>query len=71
MLIPMEDIFYIDTKHEYANLHTASDAYLTTYSLSELERVLDRKTFFRTHRSFIVNLKKVNQIISSRATALS
>ena len=62
-LIPMEDIFFIDTKHEYANLHTASDSYLTTYSLSELEKVLDRKTFFRTHRSFIVNLKKVNQII--------
>jgi len=69
-LIPMEDIFFIDTKHEYANLHTASDSYLTTYSLSELEKVLDRKTFFRTHRSFIVNLKKVNQIIKLSRNSL-
>lgn len=44
-LIPIEDIFFIDTKHEYANLHTHSDSYLTTYSLSELEKVLDKKTF--------------------------
>jgi len=69
-LIPMEDIFFIDTKHEYANLHTASDSYLTTYSLSDLEKVLDRKTFFRTHRSFIVNLKKVNQIIKLSRNSL-
>ena len=69
-LIPMEDIYFIDTKHEYANLHTASEAYLTTYSLSELERVLDGRNFFRTHRSFIVNLKKVDQIIKLSRNSL-
>jgi DNA-binding response OmpR family regulator len=69
-LVPIEDIYFIDTKHEYANLHTHSDSYLTTYSLSELEKVLDRKTFFRTHRSFIVNLKKVNQIIKLSRNSL-
>ncbi|MGQ9475027.1 MAG: LytR/AlgR family response regulator transcription factor [Actinomycetota bacterium] len=62
-LIPMEDIYYIDTKHEYANIHTFNESYLTTYTLAELEKMLDSRTFFRTHRSFIVNLKKVNQII--------
>ncbi|NPV58540.1 MAG: response regulator [Actinobacteria bacterium] len=62
-LIPMEDIYYIDTKLEYANLHTYNESYLTTYSLTELEKMLDRRSFFRTHRSFIVNLKKVNQIV--------
>ncbi len=69
-LIPMEDIFYIDTKHEYANLHTFSESYPTTYSLAELEKVLDGKVFFRTHRSFIVNLKKVNQIIKLSRNSL-
>ena len=69
-LIPIEDIYFIDTKHEYANLHTYSDSFLTTYSLSELEKVLDMKTFFRTHRSFIVNLKKVNQIIKLSRNSL-
>jgi len=69
-LIPIDDIFFIDTKHEYANLHTYSDSYLTTYSLSELEKVLDKKTFFRTHRSFIVNLKKVNQIVKISRNSL-
>jgi DNA-binding response OmpR family regulator len=69
-LIPMEDIYFIDTKHEYANLHTATASYMTTYSLSELEKVLDRRTFFRTHRSFIVNLKKVNQIIKLSRNSL-
>jgi len=69
-LIPIEDIYFIDTKHEYANLHTSTDSYLTTYSLSELEKFLDRKTFFRTHRSFIVNLKKVNQIVKLSRNSL-
>jgi len=69
-LIPMEDIYYIDTKHEYANLHTYNESYLTTYSLSELEKMLDSKVFFRTHRSFIVNLKRVNQIIKLSRNAL-
>lgn len=69
-LIPMEDIFFIDTKHEYANLHTFSESFLTGYSLSELEKVLDRKTFFRTHRSYIVNLKRVDQIIKLSRNAL-
>lgn len=69
-LIPMEDIYYIDTKHEYANLHTFNESYLTTYSLTELEKMLDRRTFFRTHRSYIVNLKKVNQIIKLSRNAL-
>jgi DNA-binding response OmpR family regulator len=69
-LIPMEEIFFVDTKHEYANLHTFADSYLTTYSLSELEKSLDRKTFFRTHRSFIVNLKKVNQIVKLSRNSL-
>lgn len=69
-LIPMEDIYYIDTKHEYANLHTYNESYLTNYSLAELERMLDGKTFFRTHRSFIVNLRKVNQIVRLSRNAL-
>ncbi len=69
-LIPMEDIYYIDTRHDYANLHTYNESYLTTYSLSELEKMLDRRTFFRTHRSFIVNLKKVNQIVKLSRNAL-
>ncbi len=71
LLIPMEDIYFIDTKYEYANLHTFSDSYLTTYSLVELEKMLDKKVFFRVHRSYIVNLKKVKGIIKlSRNTLL-
>jgi two-component system LytT family response regulator len=69
-LIPMEDIYYIDTKHEYANIHTFDESYLTTYTLAELEKMLDSRNFFRTHRSYIVNLRKVNQIIRLSRNAL-
>lgn len=70
VLVPKEDIYYIDTKYEYANIHTYSDSYLTTYSLTELEKSLDRNMFFRTHRSFIVNLKKVKEIIKISRNSL-
>ncbi|MEJ5187337.1 MAG: response regulator [Candidatus Geothermincolales bacterium] len=61
-LISADEIYYIDTKHEYANIHTYNESFLTNYTLSELEKMLNRD-FFRTHRSFIVNLKKVSQIV--------
>ncbi len=70
ILVPKEDIYYIDTKYEYANIHTHSDSYLTTYSLSDLEKSLDRSMFFRTHRSFIVNLRKVKEIIKVSRNSL-
>lgn len=70
ILVPKEDIYYIDTKYEYANIHTYSDSYLTTYSLTELEKSLDRNMFFRTHRSFIVNLRKVKEIIKISRNSL-
>jgi DNA-binding response OmpR family regulator len=70
VLVPKEDIYYIDTKYEYANIHTYSDSYLTTYSLTELEKSLDRNMFVRTHRSFIVNLKKVKEIIKISRNSL-
>lgn len=61
-LISTDEIYYIDTKHEYANIHTYNESFLTNYTLSELEKMLN-KDFFRAHRSFIVNLRKVNQIV--------
>ncbi len=70
MLIPMDDIYYVDTKLEYANIHTFDESYLTTYTLAELERMLDSRHFFRTHRSYIVNLKKINQIIRLSRNAM-
>ncbi|MBC7253372.1 MAG: LytTR family transcriptional regulator DNA-binding domain-containing protein [Actinobacteria bacterium] len=69
-LIPIEEIHYIDTKHEYAYIHTFDESYLTTYTLAELEKMLDSRKFFRTHRSYIVNLRKVNQIIKLSRNAM-
>lgn len=37
--------------------------YLTNYTLNELQEQLDPETFFRAHRSSIVNLTKIREII--------
>jgi two-component system response regulator VicR len=70
LLIPMDDIVYIDTKYEYANVHTHDTNYMTNYHLAELEKILDRSVFFRTHRSYIVNLRKVKEIVRLARYAL-
>jgi two-component system LytT family response regulator len=44
-------------------IHTKEEKYVTNYTLGELESRLNPKMFFRAHRSAIVNLTKIKEII--------
>jgi DNA-binding LytR/AlgR family response regulator len=63
VLIPMEDIscIYMDNSTIYV---ASNDAlYSTTYrTLDDVQKELDEKDFFRAHRGYIVNLKKVREL---------
>ena len=61
-LVNVDDINYANIQREYTYLHTDGDRYLTNYTLSELEKMLDPSRFFRAHRGYIVNLRKVKEI---------
>ena len=53
----MEDIVYLEADENYTTLHLAGGKkYLSCGSIKRYEDILEKNMFFRTHRSFIVNV---------------
>lgn len=63
VLIDPGDIIYVSASRGYSYLKLADDRVLTTHTLTELERRLGRR-FFRSHRSYLVNLRHVRELMS-------
>ena len=62
-LVNPSDILYALAQDNKAYLQTATDLFPTQFSLSELEKRLSRSGFFRAHRSYLVNLQHVKEVI--------
>ncbi|WP_086929376.1 PAS domain-containing transcriptional regulator [Agarilytica rhodophyticola] len=63
LLVDLEDVIYIKAEGHYCSLHTDSGEYLCNLSLSDLGNTLFINSFKRVHRSFIVDLDKVCEIV--------
>ncbi len=63
ILVDIADIVWIGASDELVFVHTKEDRYLVNPTLAELEKRLDTSVFFRTHRSSIVNLNHVLEIV--------
>lgn len=56
-LIKLDEILYCEAKGRYTNLKLVDDReFLLTRVLKEVEGALPKSMFFRTHRSFLINL---------------
>ncbi len=64
-LVATDRINYILASGVYAELHTDQGMYLHRESMNQLAEQLDPKKFFRVHRSAIVNLGSVKEIVHS------
>ncbi|MCI8900281.1 MAG: response regulator transcription factor [Lachnospiraceae bacterium] len=62
--IPVSEIRYLEVQRNYVTIHGDED-YTVKRTLGELERGLDGR-FFRTGRSYIVNLQFVKKITRSQ-----
>ena len=61
--INFEDIIYIQGMSEYVKIHlTQGKPIMSLLSLKSLEVQLPESMFMRVHKSFIVNLNKINMI---------
>ncbi|WP_374964110.1 LytTR family transcriptional regulator DNA-binding domain-containing protein [Lysinibacillus sp. RS5] len=58
------EIDYIESVDGVVSVYVAGETYPCTLSLNELEQKLTPFGFFRSHRSYIVNLQKVREIIT-------
>lgn len=67
VLVPIDQIRYIEAKDDYSCIYTDNDRFLSTISLAKLEEKLAPHGFFRVHRGYIVNLEYVEdvEVISS------
>ena len=62
VLVPIDQIRYIEAKDEYSCIYTDTDRYLSVISLAQLEAKLAPHGFFRVHRGYIVNLQYVEDV---------
>jgi len=65
-LIDPTDIFYLEADNIYTKVYTRSGVYFCDFSLRFLEKRLPSEHFYRIHRSYMVNLSKVEKIIKER-----
>jgi two-component system LytT family response regulator len=63
IFIPVSEIDWIEADGGYALLHTGKMTHAVRESLSVLGRRLDPGTFVRAHRSTIVNVERVREMI--------
>jgi len=67
MRILLSDIKYIESSNEYIRIHVVNEEPITTLvRLKVVEEHLPKDKFMRVHRSFIVNLDRVNVIERNR-----
>ena len=62
VLVPVDEIRYIEAKDDYSCIYTDGDRFLSTISLAKLEQKLTPHGFFRVHRGYIVNLQYVEDV---------
>lgn len=59
-IVVIDDIIAIEAQEAYSCIHTTRNKYMMSKNLKHFEILLENNThFFRSHKSWIVNLKKV------------
>lgn len=60
--VPFQDLLYIEGFREYIKVHTSTQRHIVYQSLSKVLDVLPAHNFMRVHRSFIINISKIDSI---------
>jgi DNA-binding LytR/AlgR family response regulator len=60
--IYFDDILYIQAMQNYVTLYTTKGKYITLLYLKNVEEKLDKQSFIRVHKSFIVSIPKIEAI---------
>ena len=63
VLVPLEDVEWIEAADYYSCLHVGGKSYLLRETIKQLAATLDPGKFVRVHRSAIVNICHVREII--------
>jgi two-component system LytT family response regulator len=59
----MDEIDWIDAAGNYVRLHVTHESYLFRETMNAIEQRLDRSRFVRIHRSHIVNIDRIKELL--------
>jgi two-component system LytT family response regulator len=62
-LLPVDEIDWIEAADQYVELHVGAKGHLLRQSMNHLEQKLDPEKFCRIHRSAIVKLDRITELI--------
>lgn len=65
LLLDPGNIFYITASGYYAEIYTNNKKFVLRETLNNLEGILDNDIFFRIHRSSIINMNHIKEIVHS------
>ncbi len=60
--VKVEDIIWVEADNQYVKVHLKTASHLMRQSLSYLDQHLDPGSFYRTHRSAIVNVHRIESL---------
>lgn len=60
--VDMKDIIIIQREDRNTVIYTVDSSYTTSEGMSELEEKLDKTQFFRSHKSYIINISMIHKI---------
>lgn len=60
--VDIKDIILVQRENGSTVIYTASDSFTTSASLSDIEAKLDKDSFLRSHKSYIINVSQIKKI---------
>lgn len=63
VVVNVKDICYCEAHEREVHIYTEYDKFILVSSISDFHKKLPQKNFFRCHRSYVVNLDKISEII--------
>ncbi len=61
-VIPSDKIDFVEAMDDYVGIRSGGRQYLKQQTLSDLEKLLDPDHFVRIHRSYLLNIDRLNRI---------
>ncbi|MGB3607675.1 MAG: LytTR family transcriptional regulator DNA-binding domain-containing protein [Psychroserpens sp.] len=63
--VNISDILYIEAERNYCRIYSSNREYLLVTTLRDMDEKLPNLHFLRVHRSFIVNISKIDELATS------
>ena len=63
LLIAIDEVQWFGVEYRLVYAHTGERAFMTNFTLRELEDRLDPELFFRAHKASLVNMRQVKEIV--------